>query len=118
MFSCESLRSFAWVETSLHLALPLAIFYTRSLHDVIGHYSETTKPASWRGSRVRLSTVNGRRAEKELREWTSLGEGGRVFVEDEPQWALRTDAVEMGWGCASGPDEGPGAEGTKDLSGV
>jgi hypothetical protein len=100
------------------MALPLALLYTRSLHGVIGDYSETTKPASRSGPRVRLSNGNGRRAKKDLREWARLGEGGRVVVKEEPQWALHTDAAELGWGGTSGPDEGPGAQGTKEVSGV
>jgi hypothetical protein len=35
----DSPQSFAGVATSLHVALPLALFYTRSLHDVVGDYS-------------------------------------------------------------------------------
>lgn len=38
--SRDSLRSFAQVTTALYIALPLALLYTRSLHDVIAAYSE------------------------------------------------------------------------------
>jgi hypothetical protein len=41
-----------------------------------------------------------------------------LHTTEEPQWALHTDAAELGWGGTSGPDEGPGAEGTKEVSGV
>ena len=36
---------------------------------------------------------------KDLKEWRKIGEGGRRFVEEEPQWALHTDAAELGWGA-------------------
>ena len=44
--SRDSLRSFAGVATSLHLALPLALFYTRAIHHVVSEFSEARKPAS------------------------------------------------------------------------
>jgi hypothetical protein len=47
-----------------------------------------------------------------------IGEGWRVFVEEEPQWALHSEAAELGWGGTSGPAEGPGAQGTKEVIGV
>lgn len=112
--SRDSLRSFAGVATSLHLALPLALFYTRSLHDCISDYAEANKPAARKGKRVRVSKA----AKRDLKEWRRLGEGGRAFVEEEPQWALHTDAAELGWGGTSGPDEGAGAEGIRKASGV
>ena len=112
--SRDSLRSFAGVATALHLALPLALFYTRSLHNVIVDYSEARKPASRAGKRVRMS----KSGKKDLKEWRKIGEGGRRFVEEEPQWALHTDAAELGWGGTGGPDEGAGAEGVRKSSGV
>ena len=112
--SRDSLRSFAGVCTSLHLELPLALFYTRSLHDVLSDYSEARKPAARDGKRVRMSK-NGK---KDLKEWRKLGEGGRMFVNEAPQWAVHTDAAELGWGGTGGPDQGPGAEGMRKISGV
>lgn len=116
--SRDSLRSFAGVATSLYLALPLALFYTRAIHHVISDFSEAGKPAARGGERVRLAGSDGRRAKKDLREWVKLGEGGRVFVEKEPDWAVHTDAAELGWGGTGGPDEGPGEEGVCGDSGV
>ena len=114
----DSLRSFAGVVTSLHLALPLALFYARAIHHVLSDFSEARKPASRGGARVRLAGSDGRRAKKDLREWAKLGEGGRVFVEREPEWAVHTDAAELGWGGTSGPDEGAGKEGLLADSGI
>lgn len=44
--SRRSLRSAAGVANSLHLALPLALFYTRSVHDVLNDWSEEKKHAA------------------------------------------------------------------------
>lgn len=98
--SRDSLRSFAGVVTSLHLAVPLALFYTRSIHDVLGDYSEARKPAARDGKRVKLSL----KAKLDLKKWRKLGEGGRFFVEPRATWALHTDAAELGWGGTGGPD--------------
>lgn len=104
--SRDSLRSFAGATTSLLLALPLPLPYTRSLHDVLADFTEVTKPAARAGARVRLSGGNGRRAKKDFLEWSKLGNGGRVFFEEELQWAIHTDAAELGRGGTGGPDEG------------
>jgi hypothetical protein len=45
-----------------------------------------------------------------------IGEGWRVFAEEEPQWALHSDAAELGLGGTSGPAEGPGAQGRRKSS--
>lgn len=55
LVSTDLLRSFTGVTTSLHLALPLALFYTLSLYDVLADFSEVSKPAARGGARVRLS---------------------------------------------------------------
>lgn len=64
-----SLRSFAGVATSIQLALPLMLFYTRSIHDVLNDWSEVKNPAASGAERVRLSRENGHRAKKGLKEW-------------------------------------------------
>lgn len=112
--SRDSLRSFAGVAVSLHLALPLALFYSRSIYDAVSDFSEAGMPSAWGGKRTRLRG----RAVKDLREWAKLCEEGRDFVDEEPSWAVHTDAAELGWGGTAGPEEGAGADGRVEASGV
>lgn len=65
----DSLRSFAGVETSLHLTVTPALFYSRFLHDVLPDYSAGGKSAARGGNRVRSLGGDGRRAKEDLREW-------------------------------------------------
>lgn len=89
-----SLRYNAGVTFSLLFALPLALFYTRLIHDVL--ISAMTKFAARSGERARISRGNERRAKKHLKEWYRLGKGRRLLVEQEHQFAVHTDAAERG----------------------
>lgn len=109
-------NSFTGVATSLHLALPLALFYTRS--DVLNACSDANKLAARGGERVRLAGGNGRQEKKDLKEWTHLGKGRMVFVKQEPQRAVRTNVAELGWDGTGGPNEGPGEPGIREEAGV
>lgn len=63
---------------------------------------------------MRPAGSSGRRVKKDLLEWAKLGEAGRVFVEEEPQWALHTHAAGLCWGDRLGRVRvrEPGAGGT------
>lgn len=109
-----SLRSFDGVANSPCLALPLTLFYKSSLHGVINDWSKANKPAALGRRRIRLAGGNGHMAKQDLREWTRLGRGGRVFAEPEPQCTIDTDAAELGWGGTGEHGEGPGRKGIRE----
>lgn len=110
----NSLRSFVGVATALLPALPLALMYASSLNDAVADFPRGRMRAARAGDRTRLSG----RTLKDLKCWTQIGEGGRVFVDATPEVAVNTDAAELGWGGKLGEDEEPGAEGEMKYSGV
>lgn len=84
--SRDSPRSFAGVATAIYHPLPLELsanrlLCTRSLQVVIVDYSEAFKSTTRTVRRVRMS----KNEKNDLKEWRRIGEGGRTFVDEEPQ---------------------------------
>jgi len=87
----SELRRFAGLAMSVHLAVPLAQFYTRSLFSCLGNIYV---------GRVQLS----HRAVKDLHWWASLGRQklGRALWDRECGLVMTTDASDFGWGATLG----------------
>lgn len=80
---------FADDATALHLVISLALVYTRSPQDCIVENSEACKPASRAERRVMIYN-NGN---KDLKEWSRIGEVRRKFVDEKSHWAIHTKAA-------------------------
>lgn len=59
------------------LPIPLARFYTRSLHDALGDWTRVRERAARKGKRTRLSN----RGVADLKVWRGIGPGGRLMQE-------------------------------------
>ena len=112
----SKLASFCGVAVSMMLPIPLARFYTRSLHDALSDWTRRTELAARCGLRTRLSN----RAVKDLQVWRRMGPGGRLMQEDAQtcDLSIHTDAAELGWGGTVSTDLRPGGEGEKETRGV
>lgn len=66
--SRKLLASFSGVALSMMLPIPLARFYTRSLHDALADWSPVKERAARKGTRTRLSN----RGVKDLKVWKTI----------------------------------------------
>lgn len=98
------------------LPIPLARFYTGSLHHAPADWVPAEGPCFTQGTQAWLSNLGV----KYVKLWKTIDQGGGLVQEEEQHFQLRThtDAAGQGWGETVLRDVRAGISGAEEVRGV